>query len=313
MSKLNERDIIGILTSKLGISNNLDDVATIGKGIIFKTDMLVASTDIPPGFKPWQMARKSIVSCVSDLVSKGVKPHAAMVSLALPRNYCTRPHIEGLAKGFATASKEFRVKIVGGDTNEASEIIIDCSMIGFTDCKIPTRNGANPSDVVVVSGMFGLQPAGLAILMQNATSSKIFRNQAIESVLKPMPRIRFGLMLAKYFSSSIDSSDGLAISLYELASQSRVDINISNIPLAAGVDHFAKENNLNLNELIFHGGEEYEIVATIPKAKIEQAKLAAKRLGIALHIIGRIQKGNGNVLVNGRTLEKRGYTHFSRR
>ncbi len=311
MNKLDEKDIIGIFSSKLGISS-LDDVATIGKGIVFKTDMLVASTDVPPGFEPWQVSRKSMVSCVSDLVSKGVKPYAAMVSLGLPEN-CTRSYIKGLAKGFATASKEFGVKIVGGDTNEAREIIIDCSMIGFTNCKIPARNGAKPGDVVVVSGMFGLPPAGLAILMQNATSSKAFRKQAVGSVLEPMPRLRFGIALAKYFSSSIDSSDGLAISLYELAIQSRVDIIIDNIPLSTGVDHFAKENNLNLDELIFHGGEEYEIVATIPRAKIEQAQLAAKRSGVTLHIIGKTQKGKGCVIVNSKRLENRGYVHFRNR
>jgi thiamine-monophosphate kinase len=282
------------------------------KNIVFKSDMLVASTDVPPGMEAWQVARKSIVACASDLASKGVKPDSAMISLGLPRN-CTRPYVEGLAQGFAIASKEFGVKIVGGDTNEAAGLVIDCSMIGFARSRLPKRNGARPGDLVVVSGSFGLAPAGLAVLMQNAIAGGTFRNQTVESVLTPVPRQGFGMTLAKYFSSSIDSSDGLAISLYELASQSRVNIIIDEVPAANGIDKFASENSLDMHELIFHGGEEYEIVATIPKAKIKQAEGAAKKAKVSLHIIGRVQKGAGDVFVGKKLLENRGYTHFSGR
>src|SRR5437867_1734069 len=268
MTKLDEKEIIRIFSEKLGIAD-LDDVALLGKGIVFKADMLVASTDVPHGMEPWQVARKSVVSCVSDLAAKGVKPYAAMISLGMPKN-CTLPYIEGLARGFAGAGKEFGVKIVGGDTNETSGLVIDCSMIGFTSGKMPTRKGAKPGDIVVVSGMFGLPPAGLAILMRNAATVGAFRKRAAESVLVPKPRQRFGLALARYFSSSIDSSDGLATSLYEVASQSRVNIVIDNIPIAEGIEQFARKNSLDANELVFHGGEEFEIVSTIPKSKLKQ-------------------------------------------
>lgn len=307
MTKLDEREIIRIFADRLGIAD-LDDVALIGKNIVFKADMLVASTDVPPGMEAWQVARKSIVSCVSDLASKGVRPHAAMISIGLPKN-CTRPYVEGLARGFAGASKEFEVRIVGGDTNEAGGLVIDCSMIGFAS-KIPTRGGARPGDAVVVSGMFGLPPAGLAILMQNVVAAGAFRKQAAESVLFPAPRQRFGLALAKYFSSSIDSSDGLAISLYELAGKSKVDIAIDNIPAIDGVEKFAQDNGLDLHELVFHGGEEYEIVATIPKLKLKHAEAAARKAKVGLHVIGRVQRGAGGVFVGKRMLENRGYVHF---
>jgi len=83
MTKLDEKEIIRIFADKLGIAD-LDDVVLIGRDIVFKADMLVASTDVPPGMDAWQIARKSIVSCVSDLAAKGVKPHAAMISLGMP-------------------------------------------------------------------------------------------------------------------------------------------------------------------------------------------------------------------------------------
>lgn len=314
MTKLDEKQIIRIFANKLGISN-LDDVALIDKGIVIKSDMLVASTDVPSGMKPWQAARKSIVSCISDLAAKGVRPHAAVISLGIAKSSSTwRPVIEGLAEGFAIASNEFGVKIVGGDTNEAGELVIDCTMIGFPRFKVPTRNGAKPGDFVIVSGAFGFAPAGLAILLQDAnaiTVSSSFRKCAVKSVLEPHPRQSFGLALARYFSSSIDSSDGLAVSLYELASPSEgVDIIIYGIPAVEGLDKFAEENSLDKHELVFHGGEEYEIVATISHTKIRQAEAAARKAGVSLHVIGRVQRGSGNVFVRNKLLENRGYMHF---
>jgi len=306
---LTEKEIIRIFAAKLGIGD-LDDVALLYKRVVLKCDMLVASTDVPPGMEAWQVARKSIVSCASDLAAKGVKPDSAMISLGLPRGV-TRPYVEGLANGFAGASKEFGVKIVGGDTNEAAGLVIDCSMVGFANRKLPSRSGARPGDYVVVSGMFGLAPAGLAILMKNAVTSGMFRKQAVESVLLPLPRRHFGMALAKHFSSSIDSSDGLATSLYELATQSGVNVVIDDVPAADGVDKFAQENNLDAHELLFHGGEEYEIVATIPKTKLKQAEAAARKAKVSLHVIGRVQKGTGDVFVEKKLLENRGYTHLS--
>jgi thiamine-monophosphate kinase len=325
MIKLDEKQIIRIFANKLGISN-LDDVVMLDKGIVIKSDMLVESTDVPPGMEAWQTARKSVVSCVSDLAAKGVRPYAAVISLGIPNRYpMQRQDIEGLAEGFAIASKEFGVKIVGGDTNEAGELIIDCTIIGFPRFKVPTRSGAKPGDYVVVSGLFGFAPAGLSILLQkkavtmnednhNDDSNSIFRKKAVKSVLEPCPRQRFGLALAKYFSSSIDSSDGLAVSLYELASQGEdVDITIYSIPIVSGLDKFAHDNNLDTHELLFHGGEEYEIVATISDTKIRQAEAAAKRAGVNLYVIGRVQKGSGKVSVQDRMLENRGYMHFHKR
>jgi thiamine-monophosphate kinase len=312
MTKLNEKQIISIFGHKLGISE-LDDVALLEKGIVMKSDMLVASTDIPRSMEAWQAARKSIVSCISDLAAKGIRPHAAVISLGIP-NSCSmqQSYIEGLAEGFAIASKEFGVKIVGGDTNEACELVIDCSMIGFSTFKVPKRSGAKQGDYVIVSGPFGFAPAGLAILLQDAISvSSIFRKHAVKSVLEPYPRQKFGLALARYFSSSIDSSDGLAVSLYELASQSEgVDIMIHSIPSVEGLDKFAQENNLDTHELVFHGGEEYEIVATISNTKIRRAEAAARKAGLSLNVIGRVQKGSGNVFFRNRLLENRGYLHF---
>jgi thiamine-monophosphate kinase len=103
------------------------------------------------------------------------------------------------------------------------------------------------------------------------------------------------------------------MSLYELASQSKVNITVDSIPVADGVERFAQENGLDAHELVFHGGEEYEIVATIPKAKLKQAEAAAKKAGVTMHVIGRVQRGAGDVFVGKKLLENKGYIHFRTR
>ncbi len=85
------------------------------------------------------------------------------------------------------------------------------------------------------------------------------------------------------------------------------------MPAADGVEKFAQENGLDAHELVFHGGEEYEIVATIPKSRLNRAISAAKKSGVALHIIGRVQRGPGDVFVGKKLLENKGYVHFDMR
>ena len=333
MAKLNEREIIDLFVSKFGkgkvAKSEKDDVVILSlkrikkivaasTDLILKCDMLVESTDVPPGMRPWQIARKSIVSCISDLSAKGIKPpYISLISIGIPKKY-SMTEIVDLAKGFQLASKEFKVRIVGGDTNKSNELIIDCNIVGISDGNVPKRKGARPGDVVICSGKFGYSSSGLKILIGNAKARGEFRRKAILSVIKPRPQQKFGTSLAKYFSSSIDSSDGLAISLYELAKQNKVNFVIDIIPSANGVKDFAEDNYLKAKDLIFYGGEEYEIVATIPQLYLKKAEALARKSKLKLHVIGKVEYGNGKVFTineDGRysILDDRGYIHFGDR
>ncbi|MGA9171618.1 MAG: AIR synthase-related protein, partial [Nitrososphaeraceae archaeon] len=203
-----------------------------------------------------------------------------------------------------------------GDTNKSSELIIDCNIVGFLDydIRVPKRNGAKPGDLIICSGKFGYSASGLKILMRNAKAKGQFRKNAVLSVIRPKPQQRFGIYLAKYFSSSIDSSDGLAISLYELARQSKVNFFVDHIPAVNGIKEFAKNNHLDDKSLVFYGGEEYEIVATIPQANLEKARSLTKRSKLKLYVIGRVEKGYGNVFTRNKEkrysiLDYSGYMH----
>ncbi|CAN5231515.1 thiamine-phosphate kinase [soil metagenome] len=348
MTRLNEKEIVNLFVSKLTNHSRIktkDEITHIGHNyseirfgnddvsvipfkkklkrkfkLILKCDMLVESTDAPPAMKPWQIARKSIVSCVSDFSAKGIKPsYLSLISIGIPPRYSKNDILE-LVRGFKISSKEFGVIFVGGDTNETNELIIDCSMVGFSENdNIPSRSGAAPGDLIVVSGEFGYSASGLKILT-GARAGGYFKNKAISSVVTPKPQQKFGTSLAKYFSSSIDSSDGLAVSLYELAIQSGVNFIIDKVPSAKGVERFTKDNEfLDSRELIFHGGEEYHIVATVPSKNMKRIKYIAEKLRLSMFVIGKVTKGNGKVFTTSVEklkkkyvlLDNRGFLHLT--
>ena len=295
MSKLNERKIIELFQSRLGNTNFVpEDVESfkIGKKrLVAKVDTLVESTDVPPGMKLEDVARKSIVSCVSDFAAKGVKPIFGIVSLTIPKRL-SRSNIESLAKGFQRAAGEFKLKILGGDTNEGKELVITFSLFG-TSKKIVNRKGAKTNHVIITSGPFGYSGAGLSILLKNKNGSKKFEAKAKRAVFRPNCRLTFGLKNKNYFSSSMDSSDGLSTTLNEMSTQSKKKFVITRMPSENDVFDFASSNGLNANDLIFNGGEKFEIVATANTSNLTRIKKYAKKHRIKLYEIGYVTKGSG--------------------
>ena len=298
-----------------GYSRIGDDVATIrvkGKKLVVKSDMLVDKTDVPTGMTWKQAARKSVAMCISDFAAKGVTPDSFLISLGLPPG-TTKKEVVELAKGFHDASLEWHLNLVGGDTNESDNLVIDCTMIGFA-AKIVPRDGAKPGQIVVTSGYFGYSSAGLKILLEKAKAAPKFRSMALNSVLNPRPRLRLGLELASVLSSSIDSSDGLAISLHAIAEMSRVGISITRPPYRRDVEKFAESNGYRLGDLVLYGGEEYEIVGTLDEKSLPRARRVAKSLGEDLLVIGRTTDQKGMVELEGKRrerIQKKGWIHLS--
>ena len=314
MSRLTEKKIIDIFQSALNDKFVSEDVEyyKIGKKyFVLKIDTLVESTDIPKNVGLQYIARKSIISCVSDFAAKGIKPIFGIVSVVLPRKL-SKKKIEDLAIGFGKASKEFGIKILGGDTNEGKEISISFTLFGITN-KIIKRKGAKLNDIIISSGPFGYSSAGLSILQKKKKHSQSFGIKAKNAVLNPKSRLMFGLKNKNYFSSSMDSSDGLSTTLEELARQSKRKFIITNVPAKADIFDFAANNRLNAMNLIFNGGEEYEIIATVNPSNLTKIKKYAKIHHIQLYEIGYVAKGNGVYLQkNGRfiKIKDKGWRHF---
>jgi thiamine-monophosphate kinase len=277
MKKLDESEIIKKFQSVFGEKNFVsEDVESFSIGktrIIVKVDTLVQSTDIPPKMSLKDAARKSVVACVSDFASKGVNPEFGIISVNLPSEISAR-QVNEIAQGFKLTSKEFGIKFLGGDTNQGKEVVFHVCLFGEAK-KIVKRKGANPGDLIFVSGPFGYTGAGLDILLKNAKASQSFSKKAIKSVIKPKPRLEFGLNAREYFSSSMDSSDGLSTTLNEMSHQSKCKFVVNNIPSKKEVQDFSKKNKRKFESLVFHAGEEYEIVFTVPqKHKSKIIKIA---------------------------------------
>jgi thiamine-monophosphate kinase len=322
MKGLTEHKIIRTLTNQfsgqLGIPLGFnDDVSAIPLSsktwIIVKTDMLVGSTDVPPGMTVQEAARKAVVATVSDFAAKGVQPTALMVSLGLPAP-AKKTTVQALARGLDQAAREYKCKIIGGDTNQADDLVIDIAGIGFTNPRtLVRRNGARPGDVIAVTGPFGKTSAGLRILLSKEKKDLAKYRSLVRAVRQPKARLTEGITLAKSHSatSSIDSSDGLAWSLHQIAQSSKVGINLHTIPVAAEVRSFAKEHRLLALDLALYGGEEYELVVTIKPERFHDLK---KRVP-SLTRIGVVEKESFGVLahLDGKRIQvkEQGWEHFT--
>jgi thiamine-monophosphate kinase len=323
-TELGERKIIETIRRHLAMMPKMpipfgDDVSAIEIGnenvAVLKTDMLVGKTDVPPGMSLRQAGRKAVVMNVSDFAAKGVKPSVALVSLGLPRNLKQKDIVE-LAKGLNAGARGYDCYVVGGDTGEASDLIISVSLFGLAKRdELMLRSGAKPEDIVAVTGPFGKTPTGLKILLNNLQVRPNLRKSLVESVLTPQARLKEGLVLsrARSVTASIDSSDGLAWSLHELSHASGVGFSIDTLPLAKEAERFAGLYGLDAAELALYGGEEYELVLTVKPECWEKAQQAIATVGGSLIPIGRVTAKERLVLTaegRSRMIEPKGYEHF---
>ena len=295
MTKLDESSIIEIFQNKLGkkkfVSEDVEIFSLDKIKMVVKTDTMVESTDIPPKMKLSDAARKSIVACVSDFAAKGVKPKYGIISINLPKTI-SRSKIKEIASGFRKACIEYGISVLGGDTNEGKEIVFNVCIFGTAD-KIVTRKGSKKGDLVFVTGPFGYTAAGLDLLLGKKKEKGNFDKKLVRSVINPKPKLDFGLKNKKYFSSSMDSSDGLSTTLNEMAKQSKNKFVINNTPSRKDLEDYTKSQKLNLHNLIFHGGEEYEFIFTASPKHRNIIKKNAKMCKAPIMEIGYVTSGNG--------------------
>jgi thiamine-monophosphate kinase len=320
---LGEHRIIQIIQTKLTPLPNIpvpfgDDVSAVNLDqkhvAVLKTDMLVGKTDVPPEMSLFQAARKAVVMNISDFASKGVQPIAALVALGLPANF-TQRNIEEIADGLNAGAQEYGAYIIGGDTSEASDLIISVSLYGTANkSALMLRSGAVARDILAVTGFFGKSAAGLRLLLGGCVASKNSK-MLVEAVLMPKAKLLEGLALGGcgVVSASMDSSDGLSWTLHELAHSSNVGFELDIVPVAPEVNRFAELNRLDAPELALYGGEEYELVLTIKPDGWAAALAAVEAVGGQLLSIGKATKDKRITLgANGEKhpIDARGWEHF---
>jgi len=326
-SELGERGIIDLiwktLSGRTGIEPggrvlpHPDDATAIempgGKYLLMKADTFVKRTDAPRGMRHRSMGRKALVMNVSDLAAKGAHPKAFLFSIGVPKRYDSG-RLEEIIRGLAEASDKYEIPILGGDVCESNELFVAGFAVGTTE-KPLRRSGAAPGDIVAVTGPFGDTAAAFHILLKGLEAPKRLRKKILRSVYEPSARLKMGINIAKagLASSSMDSSDGLAFTLNELARSSRVGIRISSLPASPLALEFCGLSGLDVSDLVFFGGEEYEIVYTIKKGMWDEALKVSKGCGRSLIGIGEVVPGSSVTRFDGGreiAVPPRGWEHL---
>lgn len=303
-----EAEFVSIFRRRLGLHGAPDDAEALPpRASCWCVDTLSAGTDVPPGMGLRRAARKSVAACVSDLAAKGAAPVSGLAAVSLPHG-ASEADASAVAGGLAGAAAEFGFSFAGGDTGQGAELSITVCLAGAgrgggggVQQKWPGRGGARPGDLVFATGAFGLTAAGLEIVMGEATERDggRFARAARAAAYRPVCRLQFGLAAAGMFTSSTDTSDGLAAALSEMAERSGMAFAIADIPYAAGLERFAAKRGLDAEQMALNGGEEYEIVFTARPSDRGRIEEAARRAATPVSVLGRVAGRGGGAAGRG--------------
>ncbi len=303
-----------LATSKAALGLK-DDVAILaarqGKDLILKTDAVVEGVDFLPGDPPDTIAKKALRVNLSDLAAKGAEPFGYLLTLVL-RKSVRDAWLRAFARGLAADQRAFGVSLLGGDMSSTpGPLTVSITALGYVPRgKAILRSGANPGDLVFVSGSIGDSGGGL-----DALKKKRRRPALIGRYRVPQPRLSLGQALRHVATSALDVSDGLLADLGHIAECSAVHIAVdaARVPLSAALRNAWGEGEAAVLRAAT-AGDDYEIAFTAPAAERGKVIAAAKATGVAVTEIGWVTKGRGVDLLDKRGrpigVRRRGYTHF---
>lgn len=301
-----------------------DDAAALmpsGDDLVVTTDAVVEGVHFLPNDPPETLARKALRVNLSDLAAKGATPAGFVLTLAL------RHSDEAWLKPFAQALGEdavhFGCPLLGGDTVSTSgPLMISITAFGrVLPGKMVHRSGAKPGDCVVVTGTIGDAALGLDVLKGGPVAAALAQDVAAREALTaryrvPQPRNALALAVRDHASAAMDVSDGLAGDLAKLCAASGVSavIDMPGIPLSSAAADLLARGIVGIEQLIA-GGDDYEILCSIPEDRLEAFTEAARQAGVAVASIGTIIAGKAIPVfldAQGRelALKRLSYSHF---
>ncbi len=239
-------------------------------------------------YSPKAVGYKALARATSDIAAMGARPRYSLLTLALPAS-CTGKWLEEFLGGMAIAAKRFGISLVGGDTTKNRTVMISLTVIGEVESGWAIlRSGARPGDLLCVSGSLGEAELGLRLVLKRLHSKKQFE-KLIKKHLYPEPRLALGQWLAarRLATSMIDTSDGLSTDLGHICKASGVGARVSadKIPLTK-VPSELKRHGLDAIRLAIDGGEDYELLFTVPKRLAR--RLPQTVAGVPITVIGEI-------------------------
>jgi thiamine-monophosphate kinase len=248
------------------------------------------------------IGRKALAAGLSDLAAMGAMPGEAYVVVAAPSEIPDELLL-GIADGLAEVASRDGVTVAGGDLVASSVLVVSVTAVGYEPAggRLVTRGGARPGDVAAVTGELGGAAAALALMDPDSeppTLEPRLREALLARQLDPTPRLREGRALAEAGATAmIDVSDGLGADAGHVAGSSgcRLEIDLDRIPIAEGVAEVAGAQGAAL-ELAATGGEDYELLVTLPPERIAAAAEAVAEAGSKLTEIGYVAEGQGVAL-----------------
>jgi thiamine-monophosphate kinase len=259
-----------------------------------------------------QIGRKALAVALSDLAAMGAESGEAYVVLGVPDNLDEDGCLE-LLDGMAALAERTGTTLAGGDVTRAPVLTLATTVVGHaaTADDFVTRAGARPGDALVVTGELGGAAAGLALLEREVEDAALIARQ-----LEPSPRLDAGMALAGVGATAmIDLSDGLGGDAAHLAAASGVGLRIdaAALPLQAGVTEVAGAAGRDPLELATGGGEDYELLAALPRERLDEAAAAVEATGTRLSPVGEATAGTGVEirLPGGATLPPAGFDQLS--
>lgn len=289
---MDERAALSLIAERLSAAG--DDAAVVD-GLVITTDMLHETTDFPAGTTRYTAGWRAVGASLSDVAAMGAAATAAVAVYAAPEFVPDDlvAFLDGAREVCASVDAEY----VGGDLDDHQEFTVATTAIGETDTPI-RRDGARPGDAVCVTGSLGRSAAALRLFDCGATerANELFRFP---------PRVDAGLSLASRATAMLDSSDGLARSLHQLAERSECGVSIDRqrVPIDSAVDEVAVDDAERF-ELGAFFGEDFELVCTVPDDEFDDA---ARECPVTLTRIGTVT--DSGLTIDGEPLPDRGFTH----
>ncbi|BAV94876.1 thiamine-phosphate kinase [Ichthyobacterium seriolicida] len=308
LSSLGEFGLIEHISKKVIIRNPStvkgigDDAAILDfedKYTVISSDMLVEGIHFDLSYMPLKhLGYKSVIVNISDIYAMNATPTQIIVSMSLSNRFSLES-VEEIFEGINLACEVYRVDLVGGDTTSStSGLTLSITSVGKVDkADVVERSGAKPNDLIVVSGNLGAAYLGLQILEREKI---IFQENPsiqpelegyeyiIERQLKPEAKRDIFKLLKELNikpTSMIDISDGLSSEIIHLCRQSNVGCHLfeNKIPIDTAVSFTCEELNMNSTTVALNGGEDYELLFTVPMECYDKIKVCDE-----LSIIGHI-------------------------
>ncbi len=274
-----------------------------GEEVVLKADLIAESVHYLPDDPPRSVAMKALRVNLSDLAAKGAVPVGYLLSLALRPDW-TEDWVAGFAAGLAEDQARFGVTLFGGDTSRASGgTVVSIAALGRAPIgTLVRRNGARDGNAVFVSGTLGDAALGLRVRFGtiDAMPAGGAADHLLDRYLHPQPRVALAPVIRKFATASMDISDGLVGDLGHICRQSGVsaEIDAAAVPLSAGARALVAADPSAL-ETVLTGGDDYEILATVPVDRAAAFAEGAAEAGVPVTRIGTVSTGAPQVVVQG--------------